>query len=99
MCRPNVQFPFLSSYSKIRAPDTSHRGIWYTSSAVKSKPRYMSLPGPVVMKVVVQGRTVSSMGGLARAPWPSPKIPSVDIDFGKNVPCVPRDLQLLSATE
>jgi len=72
MCRPNVQFPFLSSYSKIRAPDTSHRGIWYTTRAVKSKPRYMSLPGPVVMKVVVQERTVLSMGGLARAGVPGP---------------------------
>ena len=57
-CRLSVQFPFLSSDNKIRIPDTSQCGIWYTTRAAVSKPRYNSLRGFHVMEVVVQERTV-----------------------------------------
>jgi len=56
-CRASVQFPFLSSYSKIRIPDTSHCGIWYTTRAVISNPRRNSMRGfaiVIAMEVVVQ---------------------------------------------
>jgi len=58
-CRTNVQFPFLSSYNRIRIPDTSHCGIWYTTRAVVSKQRRNSMSGFAMMGVIVQKRTSS----------------------------------------
>ena len=68
MCRANVQFPFLSSYSQTCAAETSHRGTWYTAKAVISKQRYSSLRGSVIIVVAIQERATQM--GVA-ASWQS----------------------------